>query len=194
MFEGIGGVIPLMALAEDRKTYITLLKGCLLLLCFTYIAFAELCYYTFGENLNAPIIMNMMPNNNMIIVITKFIFIINLVFSYPLVIYMTNQILEAYLFSSWKKRSKCRKWSKNFSRSMVLASSIIVSIYFADTLDKVLALTGTIFGTAVVMTIPTLCHYSLIAETRWEKLKDEVLIVVSIAVSCLCTQRIISTW
>lgn len=90
MFEGIGGVMPLMALAEDRKTYITLLKGCLLLLCFTYIAFAELCYYTYGKNLDAPIIMSMMPNNNMIIVITKFIFIINLVFSYPLVIYMTN--------------------------------------------------------------------------------------------------------
>lgn len=77
---------------------------------------------------------------------------------------------------------------------MVLASAIIVSIYFAATLDKVLALTGTIFGTAVVMTIPTLCHYNLIAKTRWEKLKDEALIVVSIAVSCLCTQRIISTW
>ena len=169
MFEGIGGVMPLMALAEDRKTFITLLKACLILLCFTYICFAELCYYTFGENLDAPIIMNMMPNKNMIIVGTKFLFIINLVFSYPLCIFMTNLILEQYLFRSFKKKTKCRKWLKNLSRSVVLGSAIVVSIYFAASLDKVLALTGTIFGTAVVMTFPALCHYHLCARTRWEK-------------------------
>jgi len=100
-----------------------------------------------------------MPNKNIIIVITKFIFIINLVFSYPIVIYTTNVIVEKHLFKSFKKKTKCRKWLKNLSRSAVLGSAIIVSIYFADTLDKVLALTGTIFGTGVVMTIPTLCHY-----------------------------------
>jgi amino acid permease len=94
MFEGIGGVLPLMAMTEDRTTFITLLKGCLILLCFTYIAFAELGYYTFGENLNSPIIMNMMPNKNWIIILCKGLFIINLVFSYPLCIYMTNIILE----------------------------------------------------------------------------------------------------
>lgn len=94
MFEGIGGVMPLMALAEDRTTFITLLKGCLILLCITYISFAELCYYTFGENLNAPIIMNMMPKKNWVIIVCKGLYIINLVFSYPIVIYMTNQIVE----------------------------------------------------------------------------------------------------
>ena len=82
--------MPLMAIAKDKKTFITLLKGCLLILCFTYIVFAELCYYTFGENLTAPIVMNLMPNDNIIIVITKFLFIINLVLSYPLCIYSTN--------------------------------------------------------------------------------------------------------
>ena len=107
---------------------------------------------------------------------------------------MTNLILEQYLFRSFKKKTKTRKWLKNASRSLVLGSAIIVSLYFADSLDKVLALTGTIFGTAVVMTIPAACHYSLLAKTKWEKLKDGALIVLSVAVSVLCATRIIMTW
>jgi len=52
MFEGVGGIMPLMALAEDRITFITLLKACLMFLCVIYISFAELCYYTFGNTLD----------------------------------------------------------------------------------------------------------------------------------------------
>ena len=99
MFEGIGGIMPLMSASKNRKDFGTLLACAMGFLCFIYILFANLCYYTFGNNLDRPIITEMMPADNKIIIVVKFLFMLNLVFSYPLIIFITNVILESYTFS-----------------------------------------------------------------------------------------------
>lgn len=169
MYEGIGGVMPLMAMTKDRSSFGTVLVGAMITLTITYISFADFCYYTFGDKLDETIIMGMMPSDNVIIQVSKLLFIVNIFFSYPICIYMTNIILEGYICKSCKKRGPMRKWLKNFSRSLVLAAAIIIALYFIDTLTNILALCGTILGTSVVMTVPTLCHYKLCAETTMDK-------------------------
>ena len=57
--------------------------------------------------------MEMMPAANPIIIVVKILFILNLVFSYPLTIFVTNIIVESYTFSGMKKATKCRKYLKN---------------------------------------------------------------------------------
>ena len=113
MFEGIGGVMPIMHAAKDRETFLYLLPLAMGTLCVIYIIFAELNYYTFGETLTKPIIMEMMPSDNRIIQIVKMLFIVNLIFSYPLTIFVTNVILEDYTCNRIKKKSWVRTWLKN---------------------------------------------------------------------------------
>ena len=98
MFEGIGGVMPLMSATKNRESFPSILASAMGSLCLIYIFFATLCYYTFGSDLDQPIIMEMMPADNPIIQTTKLLFMGNLVFSYPLTIFITNLILESFTF------------------------------------------------------------------------------------------------
>lgn len=67
MFEGIGTVMPVMSATKNREEFPTILALTLGFLAFMYIIFSELCYFTFGKNLNRPIIMEMMPSANPVI-------------------------------------------------------------------------------------------------------------------------------
>ena len=87
----------------------------------------------------------------------------NLVFSYPLTIYPTNIVLDSMLFGSLDETSKLRIFLEGLSRTVVLIIGMLLAIFFYDSLDKVLALSGTMLGTTVVLFIPAVCHYRLIA-------------------------------
>ena len=187
MFEGIGGVMPIMGATRDREAYPWILTITITFLIIVYCAFADLCYYTYGDSLTKPIIMEMMPADNLIIQIVKILFMINLVFSYPLTIFITNVILEGFTFHNSKSSPNIRKWLKNLQRSCVLLFGIICAIYLKDVLDQILAISGTILGTTVVMKFPVLCHYKLLAKTKWEKAIDIGMLAISTSVLILCT-------
>jgi len=124
-------------------------------------------------------IIEMMPADNPIIQTVKIAFIINLVFSYPLTIFITNLILESYTCKSLKKATSARKWLKNLQRSLVLMLGIICAMYLKDQLDKVLALSGCILGTTVCVTMPALSHYYLLADTTSAKVADFIIIALA---------------
>ena len=67
MFQGIGGVMPLMAATKDRDSFPMMLGLAVAFLVSVHILFGNLCYYTFGKDLNEAIIMEMMPSSNPII-------------------------------------------------------------------------------------------------------------------------------
>ena len=185
--------MPVMSATKKRDEFPYLLIGCFGFLFFMYITFGEICYFTFGKNLTKPLIIEHMPKANIIIQIVKILFIVNLVFSYPLVIYITNVIFESYTFANMKK-SSCRTWLKNVQRSFVLLFAILCAIYLKDKLDKLLALSGTILGSTVVMLVPVLCHFFLIAKTCCEKAVDIILAIIAVTILIVCTFQIIKTW
>lgn len=187
MYEGIGGVMPVMSATKDREEFPTILAITLGFLTTMYICFAELCYYTYGKNLDKPIIMEMMPADNPIIQIVKLAFVVNLVFSYPLTIFITNLILESYTCRRFKKATRTRKWLKNMQRTAVLLAGILCALYLKDSLDRVLSLSGCILGTTVCLTMPALSHYSLLARTTKEKAVDLFILVFAQVVLVVCT-------
>jgi proton-coupled amino acid transporter len=191
LFEGIGGLMPIMSATKDRESFPYLLCGAISFLVMMYIFFGELCYYTFGGNLNKAIIMEMMPADNPIIQVVKILFMLNLVFSYPLTIFITNLILEGFTFRHSKRNTTLRKWLKNFQRSFVLLVGIVCALYLKDSLDKIFALSGTVLGTTVVMSIPAICHLNLLAKTKTEKFIDVLLVLVAMTVMVFCTYRIL---
>ena len=133
LFEGIGGIMPIMSATKNRKDFGTvILPGAMALLCFCNVVFGNLCYYTFGTGLDKPLITEVMPADSKVIITVKFLFMLNLVFSYPLTIYITNIILESYTFSkgTLKGKDKCRYWMKNLQRTIVLIIGILCAIFF----------------------------------------------------------------
>jgi proton-coupled amino acid transporter len=104
-YEGIGIILPVMEMTAEPENYFKVVFAVITTVLVVCLTFGELCYIVYGTLLeNQPIILNMLPftptYNNVITALIKVIFCINLVFSYPLVIYPANLIIESYLFGS----------------------------------------------------------------------------------------------
>ena len=51
MYEGIGGLMPLMTPAKDKTTFPSLVMLAMTTLSIMHITFSSLCYYTYGNEL-----------------------------------------------------------------------------------------------------------------------------------------------
>ena len=67
MYEGIGGLMPLMAATKDKQAFPSLVMFVFAVLAAMHITFSLLCYYTFGSGLDKPIITEMLPQDNIIV-------------------------------------------------------------------------------------------------------------------------------
>lgn len=97
MFEGIGCLIPIMRETEKPDKLPIITASALVFLCVIYAVFSSLCYYTWGGDLNEPVVTEMLPADNRFVQIMKMLFCLNLVFSYPLSIVPTFNTLEALI-------------------------------------------------------------------------------------------------
>jgi len=70
---------------------------------------------------------------------------------------------------------------------MVLLLGLILALYFGKYLDKVLSICGCVLGTPIVMTLPVLAHYKLLAKTTTDKVIDIGMLVISLGVMIVCT-------
>lgn len=75
MFEGIGSLLPVMEASESKENFNFLLIAALSTLCFIHIVFSELSYYTYGDDLNEPIIIFKLPEDNVWVIIIKLFFV-----------------------------------------------------------------------------------------------------------------------
>ena len=67
-FEGIGIILPIMEMSENKKQYFTLLASIVGFICFLYIIFSEYCLFSYGgytidnpSGLVEPLIMDSLP-------------------------------------------------------------------------------------------------------------------------------------
>jgi len=98
MFEGIGCLMPVARETQNPKDFPWIVAAALSTLCIIYIAFSELCYYTYGSGLDEPVVTEMLPADNRIVQIMKLLFCLNLVFSYPMTVVPVSQTLQTYVF------------------------------------------------------------------------------------------------
>jgi proton-coupled amino acid transporter len=163
-FEGIGTVLPILKESQNPKNFQRLLLLSFLVLMVYFVFFAVISYMYFGEQHEPIIINNIDPTN--FIEIVKFIYCINLVFSYPLSIYPTNATIEIYTLSRLDEKSTLKYWLTNFSRCIVVFLACFCSITFQKILDEFLGLTGALLGIPIILIVPLVCHYKLIAKTK----------------------------
>lgn len=98
--------------------------------------------------------------------IVKILFCFNLFFTYPLVVYPANIIVEGYLFGHMPKCKK-RQLYKNIHRTVVVIFTIVVALLMGDHLDKFLSLLGALACTPAAFVLPTMFHYKLVATKDW---------------------------
>ena len=192
-FEGIGTVMPIRACTKYPEMFPKILTISLITLGTLFVIFGMICYMYFGHMEQKFVIYNLDQTNNFIKV-TELAFCVNLVLSYPLCIFPTNKILEGFLFSCMNKNTPLRKWLKNLSRTVVCILGCSISILFMDYLDQFLGVSGAILGVTVILIVPTLCHYKLLAETKQQKILDIFVIMLSIAILGLCSYNGIKAW
>lgn len=89
-YEGIGIVMPVLATSEKPERFKEMLIYAFITLVFIFIAFSELCYIAWGSNDDQPIITEMLPEDNVGVILIKFLFSLNLVCSFPIVIFPAN--------------------------------------------------------------------------------------------------------
>ena len=70
-------------------------------------------------------------------------------------------------------------YGTRISRSLVCISAAILGIVLAKDMDKFLGFFGALLGSPMAMTFPALIHYKTVAVSRWEKLIDILIIILS---------------
>ena len=143
--------------------------------------------------------MQHMPPENPLIQLVKILYCINLLFSYPLCIYPTNMIIDSHLFKWLEEGSERRLIYENISHSLVLLLALLSALFFYQYLDKILAVIGTVCGLTVVLIIPSICHYKLIATdkivgSKFAKYTDIGISCYAVVALVVCFTQLISNW
>jgi len=103
-YEGIGIIIPVMDITEDKEKFPKVLVAVLTTVFVTYLGFGEICYLIYGNLVaHEPLITSIIGNSNPVVWVIKILFSINLFFTYPLIIHPANIIIESYLFGKMGK-------------------------------------------------------------------------------------------
>ena len=201
MFEGITCMLPVVNESENQKQMPTIIVLALSSLCVMYVIFSFICYYAWGSDLNESVVTQMLPADNIYVEIMSVLFSINLIFSYPLAIFVTNQTLAAFIFSTrederlgYRNETTWHFWKLNILRSGVLLLGIIISVNVADFLDRMISIAGVLLGMSNVLFMPALCHYKLIAETQKDKTIDIGIMCLAVFMIFFGPFTIIRQW
>ena len=108
-------------------------------------------------------------------------------------LYPANRILESYVFAGWAKTKK-RQWSKNFSRTVMVAITVLVTIGLKDKADKFLSILGSVSCTPVAFIFPAAFHYKVCAKTRSQQIIDLSLVFLWVGLGIYCTVLGVQDW
>jgi proton-coupled amino acid transporter len=195
VFEGIGIVLPVKDSTQNPEKYKYILSGMMFLLVILLIAFGSFNYFVYGAYMlkDAPLITRLLPTGAYPIEIVMLLFIVNLFITYPLVIHPANMVVESYLYKNMRQ-SSIRKWSKNFTRTILVGFTIIVGLWLEDSLDRLMSLVGSLACTPVAFIMPAIFHLTLVAESTIVKVFDSFILLIGFVLLFFMTGNTLMTW
>ena len=197
-FEGIGIIIPIMDSSKYPQKYSKIVMIMLIGLTSLYIVFAMICYFSFGDKLlnSAPLITKLIElkfGENYIVEATMFLWILNLIITYPLCLYPAHQIIESYLYGDMPRTRK-RYWMENCSRTVLVAMTVGLGLGLRGTLDRLMSIIGSMCCAPIAFIFPAGFHLALVAKTRAEKVIDVIIICIGAVLMVFGTVFTIATW
>lgn len=113
--------------------------------------------YSDEELSQAKLITRLLPSSNPIVQAVELLFMVNLFISYPLIIHPANMIIERNLYKNMGQTT-LRKWLKNWNRTLLVALTLFMGLYFEETLDRLTSVVGSLCLTPIAFSLPATFH------------------------------------
>ncbi|CAI2364555.1 unnamed protein product [Moneuplotes crassus] len=187
-FEGVTIVLPVKNTTRNPKQFRLILTCMLAVISLLLIGFGLVNYMAYSNErlAHAKLITRLLPSQSPIVQIVEVLFILNLFISYPLAIYPTNIIIEKNIYKSMSQKP-LRKWLKNCNRTVLVALTFFMGLYFEESLDRLTSIVGSLFLTNIAFTLPAIFHLCLIAKSPIIKTFDYCLIFFGFLLTLLIT-------
>lgn len=99
-FEGIGMILPVQDITKNQEGFKTIVIAVIVTVCAVYVSFGYFCVKSWGLEMTTPLITDNLPQGPITWIIL-FLFSLNLVFSYPLMLYPAHVIIENRIYAGW---------------------------------------------------------------------------------------------
>lgn len=194
-FEGIGLLLPIQSSMAQPAKFSRLLYLVMIIITIIFTSIGALCYATFGDQTRVEIISNY-PQNSKLVNAVQFLYSMAVLVGTPVQLFPAARIIETSLFGERAsgKRDEATKWKKNAFRAAITVLCGLVAIVGASDLDKFVALIGSFACVPLVYIYPALLHYIGVAESRWTKFGDVLLMVVGFGAMVYTTIITVSRW
>ena len=194
-FEGIGLILPIQSSMAEPQKFSRLLYIVMVIITIIFASIGALCYATFGGQTSVEIISNY-PQDSKLVNAVQFLYSMAVLVGTPVQLFPASRIIETSLFGERLsgKRSRALKWKKNAFRTVLTILCGVVSIVGASDLDKFVALIGSFACVPLVYIYPALLHYKGVAQLRWERGLDVVIMLVGIAAMVYTTAITVISW
>ena len=194
-FEGIGLILPIQSSMAQPEKFSRLLYLVMVIITIIFTSIGFLCYATFGSHTSIEIISNY-PQTSKLVNVVQFLYSMAVLVGTPVQLFPAARIIETSLFGERAsgKRSQAMKWKKNAFRTGITILCGVIAILGASDLDKFVALIGSFACVPLVYIYPALLHYKAVAQSRWTKVGDLVLMVVGFAAMTYTTVITLFSW
>lgn len=192
-FEGIGLLLPIQSSMAQPEKFSRLLYIVMVIITVIFTSIGALCYATFGDHTRVEIISNY-PQDSKLVNVVQFLYSMAVLVGTPVQLFPAVRIIETSLFGERAsgKRSSATKWKKNAFRAAITVLCGLISIFGASDLDKFVALIGSFACVPLVYIYPALLHFRGVAESRWTKVGDVLLMAVGFGAMVYTT--VITVW
>ena len=179
-------------MAQPEK-FSRLLYIVMVIITIIFTSIGALCYATFGSQTSVEIISNY-PQSSKLVNAVQFLYSMAVLVGTPVQLFPAARIIETSLFGERAsgKKSQAMKWKKNAFRTGITVLCGVIAIVGASDLDKFVALIGSFACVPLVYIYPALLHYRGVAESKWVKAGDIVLMGVGFAAMIYST--VITLW
>ena len=194
-FEGIGLILPIQSSMVRPEQFSNLLYIVMVIITVIFTSVGALCYATFGADTQIEIISNF-PQTSKLVNAVQFLYSMAVLVGTPVQLFPATRIIETSLFGSKAsgKRSKATKWWKNLLRTGMTVMCALIAIVGASDLDKFVALIGAFACVPLVYIYPAWLHYNGVAEGKWNKGLDVLVMVVGFCAMIYTTIITIKSW
>ncbi|KAH7308851.1 amino acid transporter-like protein [Rhexocercosporidium sp. MPI-PUGE-AT-0058] len=193
-FEGIGLILPIQSSMKEPQKFEGLLYTVMFIITIIFASVGALSYATFGDKTTVEIINNF-PQDSKLVNAVQFLYSLAVLAGDPVQLFPAMRILEGSLFGhrSGKQNAKT-KWKKNAFRTLLVCGCGLVSILGATNLDKFVALIGSFACVPLVYIYPAYLHWKGIAENKYVKAGDVLLMGVGLVAMIYTTAVTVSRW
>ncbi|CAK4031037.1 Vacuolar amino acid transporter 3 [Lecanosticta acicola] len=194
-FEGIGLILPIQSSMRQPEKFPYLLYLVMFIITIIFTSVGALCYATFGDETKIQIISNF-PQDSKLVNAVQFLYSMAVLVGEPVQLFPAVRIIEVGLFGDKAsgKKSSTMKWKKNAVRSALMILCGLIAILGASDLDKFVALIGAFACVPLVYIYPPFLHLKGMAEGRWEKAYDILLLTIGLVAMIYTTVMTLKQW